>query len=236
MQTGINNGTINAHFLHADPLDKLPIVKGAEFDSYTNQHQDECLPGTRTELLNEVAEWAVSPEGKLIFWLNGMAGTGKSTISRTVARRLEEEKILGASFFFKRGEGDRGNAIKIFPTIARQLAKSIPQLTPGVRKAIDNNSDIGTKGLKEQFDKILLQPLLDLDSSALSVLNVVILMDALDECDVDKDVRLILQLLPRLQNSKAMRLRVLLTSRPELPIRLGFKKLAHQDHEDLMIA
>jgi hypothetical protein len=218
-----------------DPLDRLSIAYGAGFDSYTNQHQDECLPGTRSELLSEIAEWAMSPEGKCIFWLNGMAGTGKSTISRTVAKRFEEEKILGASFFFKRGQGDRGNAMKLFPTIARQLAKTVPRLIPGINKAIDNNSDIGNKGLKEQFDKILLQPLLDLDSPAMSVPNVVIIMDALDECDADLDIRLILQLLPQLQNSKAIRLRVLLTSRPELPIRLGFKKLATQEHKDLVL-
>ncbi|KAJ6154942.1 hypothetical protein N7485_013311 [Penicillium canescens] len=60
-------------------------------------------------------------------------------------------------------------------------------------------------------------------------------MDALDECDTDLDIRLTLQLLPQLRNSKAIRLRVLLTSRPELPIRLGFKKLATQDHEDLVL-
>ena len=186
-------------------------------------------------LLSEIAEWAMSPEGKCIFWLNGMAGTGKSTISRTMAKHFKEEKILGASFFFKRGEGDRGNAMKLFPTIARQLAKTIPQLIPGVQKAIDNNSDIGTKGLKEQFDKILLQPLLDLDSPALSIANVVIVIDALDECDVDDDIRLILQLLPQLHKSKAIRLRVLLTSRPELPIRLGFEKLASHDYEDMVL-
>ncbi|KAJ5816310.1 NACHT and WD40 domain protein [Penicillium robsamsonii] len=235
-QTGINNGTINAQFdLRSDPLDMLPIADGAVFDSYANQHQDKCLPGTRSELLNEIAQWAMSSEGKCIFWLNGMAGTGKSTVSRTVANRFEEEKLLGASFFFKRGEGDRGNAIKLFPTITKQLAKVIPQLTSGVRKAIDNNPDIGTKGLKEQFDRILLQPLLDLHSSTLPTLIVVIVIDALDECDVDNDMRLILQLLPQLQKAEGIRVRVLLTSRPELPIRLGFDKLPHHDHKDFVL-
>jgi hypothetical protein len=200
-----------------------------------NQHEDECLPGTRTELLNEIARWAVSPLGKCIFWLNGMAGTGKSTISRTVAIRFKQEKILGANFFFKRGQGDRGNAMKLFPTITRQLAKSIPQLTTGVQKAIYDNPDIGFKGMREQFDKILLQPLLDLEPSTLPILSVVIVIDALDECDVDNDIRLILQLLQQLKDPEALRLRVLLTSRPELPIRLGFKKLANHDYEHLVL-
>jgi hypothetical protein len=164
-----------------------------------------------------------------------MAGTGKSTIARTVARYFKQGKMLGASFFFKRGEGDRGNAMKLFPTITKQLAKSFPQLTPGIQKAIYNNSDIGTKGIREQFDKTLLQPLLDLNSSSLLIPNMVIVIDALDECDADNDMRLILQLLPQLQSSAAVRLRVLLTCRPELPIRLGFKRLANYDHKDLVL-
>ncbi|KAM5494468.1 hypothetical protein MaudMau93_000484, partial [Microsporum audouinii] len=82
-------------------LDGLQVATGAAFDYYGNHHT-ECLPGTRIELLREVEEWAKSARAKCIFWLNGMAGTGKSTISQTVARRLKEKKLLGASFFFKR--------------------------------------------------------------------------------------------------------------------------------------
>lgn len=55
-----------------------------------------------------------------------MAGIGKSTISRTIAKSFSLSKSLGVSFFFKRGEGDRGYAIKLFPIIVRELAKSIP--------------------------------------------------------------------------------------------------------------
>ncbi|KAJ6054864.1 NACHT and WD40 domain protein [Penicillium canescens] len=125
--------------------------------------------------------------------------------------------------------------MKLFPTIIRQLAKRIPQLTPGVQNAIRNNYDVGTKGMREQFDILLLQPLLDLNLSAIPILNMVIVIDALDECDVDDDMRLILQLLPQLQKLNSVRLRVFLTSRPELPIRLGFKKIANRDHKDLAL-
>ncbi|OQE11875.1 hypothetical protein PENFLA_c071G03084 [Penicillium flavigenum] len=213
-------------------LKQLPVARGAEFDSYTNQYEDYCHPGTRTDILRQIMGWARSPRGKCIFWLNGRAGTGKSTISRTMAKTFEDFNLLGASFFFKRGEGDRGNAIKLFPTITRQLARIIPQLIPGVQKAIHDNSDIATKGLMEQFDKLLFQPLLKLNPSALSIPIVVIVIDALDECDVDNDIRLVLQLLPLLQKVNTVRLRFLLTSRPELPIRLGFSNMADHNHED----
>ncbi|KGO75648.1 NACHT nucleoside triphosphatase [Penicillium italicum] len=214
--------------------DKLPIVYGAAFDSYEDQHEDECLPGTRTDILLGIREWAFSPEGRCIFWLNGMAGTGKSTISRTVARSFSEAKSLGASFFFKRGEGDRGKAMKLFPTIARQLAKSIPQLNPAVQQAVYDDPGIAMKAMKEQFDKLLLQPLLTLKRPDLPIQTMLIVIDALDECEGDNDIRLIIQLLPQLQKSHSLQLRVVLTSRPELPIRLGFSKL-NNEHKDLIL-
>ncbi|KAL4964462.1 uncharacterized protein BDV14DRAFT_190324 [Aspergillus stella-maris] len=111
-------------------LEALPTADGAEFNSYTNQHESECLPGTRIELCREILEWAVSLQGKCIFWLNGLAGTGKSTVSRTMARKFQQKGLLGASFFFKRGEGDRGNATKLFSTITGQLLDRNPELQP----------------------------------------------------------------------------------------------------------
>lgn len=215
-------------------LDKLPIARGAEFDSYLNQHEDECLPGTRSELLHKVASWAESPQGECIFWLNGMAGTGKSTISPTLAKSFKSAKLLGASFFFKHGEGDRGNALKLFPTITRQLVKNIPQLGYGVRKAIHEDSDITAKSLKEQFDKLLLQPLLELKEPNHPIPTAVIVVDALDECEA-MDIKIILQSLLQLQESNAVRLRIFLTSRPELPILDGFSDIAPYHYQDLAL-
>ncbi|KAA8648110.1 uncharacterized protein ATNIH1004_003993 [Aspergillus tanneri] len=141
VQIGSNPGTVINTFSE-DPLDKLPIACGAEFSSYADQHEDNCLPGTRTELRETIAEWAVSPHGKCIFWLNGMAGTGKSTIARTVAKSFKENGQLGASFFFKRGEADRGNAKRLISTITRQLVTSHGDLAPLVSKAIKNDPNI----------------------------------------------------------------------------------------------
>lgn len=58
--------------------DQLPAVGGATFDLYENQHGEKCLPGTRTDLIAQIKEWTMSPQAQCIFWLNGMAGTGKS--------------------------------------------------------------------------------------------------------------------------------------------------------------
>lgn len=171
-------------------------------------------------------EWALSAEGKTIFWLNGMAGTGKSTIARSIAYSLKEREALGASFFFKRGEGDRGNATKLFTTISRQLLLKIPELAPILDEAMRAHPDVATKGLRKQFDMLLLNPLYALQIPSTGVFPiVVIVLDALDECERDDDVRVILDLLSRIRTFPNVRIRVLLTSRPELPIRLGFSKM-----------
>ncbi|CAG8382220.1 unnamed protein product [Penicillium salamii] len=235
VQLGINNGNVNIQSHNVDILDKLLVARGAELDSYSDQHEDECLHGTRTDLLRNVAEWATSPGGKCIFWLNGMAGTGKSTIARTVARFFPGEQFTAATFFFKRGEADRGNATRLFPTISRQLATKIPDLASNLRNALTNDPDLGKKSLKVQFQGLLLRPLLDLDRLNSQMRMMFIIIDALDECDTDDDIRVILQLLPQLQELSTVRLRIFLTSRPELPIRLGFSKMANHQYQDLAL-
>lgn len=216
-------------------LGKLPIAHDAAFNSFTDQHEVECLPGTRTDLLDQITQWAGSPHGKCIFWLNGMAGTGKSTICRTVARSFHEKEQLGASFFFKRGEGDRGSAAKLFPTIAKQLIVSIPWLSASVEDAVTKDPDIGRKSLKEQWDKLILQPLLQSKPPDQQGVKRVVVIDALDECDREEDIRLIIRLLPQLWESKSLHLQVFLTSRPELPTRLGFRDIADGEHQDCIL-
>lgn len=221
--------------ISTDLDDRFPVVEQAAFDSFDNQHGEQCLTGTRTELISQIDQWATSPQGRCIFWLNGMAGTGKSTISRTVARSFSKRELLGASFFFKRGEADRGNARRLFPTLAKQLASSIPELGSHLRQAVLDNPGITGKGIREQFDKILLQPALRLEESGLRIRTAIIMVDALDECDGDNDIRLILQLLTHFRRLKLLHLRVFLTSRPELPIRLGFSNIAIQEHQDFIL-
>jgi hypothetical protein len=211
-------------------LDKLPIAHGAEFDNYIHQHEDKCLPGTRTDLLHQISEWTISLDKQAIFWLHGEAGTGKSTIARTAAKSFKQANLLGATFFFKRGEPDRGNASKVFSTVADQLVRRFPQLRSSVREAIANDPMITSKSLREQFDRLLLQPLLDTELLNPQPLTIVMVFDALDECESDSDIRVIIQSLSRLQEASAFRLRVLLTSRPELSIRLEISKLTNQHY------
>jgi hypothetical protein len=86
-----------------------------------------------------------------------MAGMGKSTIARTVAQSFASRGQLGASFFFKKGERERGNASRFFTTIASDLVVHEPGVVPGIRKALDKDSKIADKSLRDQFEKLILQ-------------------------------------------------------------------------------
>jgi Mrp family chromosome partitioning ATPase len=213
----------------------LSIAVGASFNSHNEEHNARCLPNTRTELLDEMTRWANNENGKSIFWLSGMAGTGKSTIARTVAQSFASRGQLGASFFFKKGEGERGNASRFFTTIATDLVGCEPGMLPGIRKALDENSTISHKALKDQFEKLILQPLLGIKQARSQAVARVVVIDALDECEREADIRAILQLLARTKDIRPVPLRIVVTSRPELHIRLGFREMPNGTYQDLVL-
>ncbi|KAF3121133.1 hypothetical protein TWF569_002810 [Orbilia oligospora] len=156
-----------APFLELDQadLEKMTYAEDAAFDSCDDA---KCHPKTRQELLNQIKEWAEDPKGECIFWLSGQAGTGKSTISRTVADIFNNCKRLGASFFFKGGENKRDNASLLFTTISVQLSRRLPGLVPYIKRAIQGDRDIIRKSFQKQFKYLVLQPLQELGRKAIS--------------------------------------------------------------------
>jgi hypothetical protein len=73
-----------------------------------------CLEGTRIAVLDQVELWTRDPSRPPIYWLNGLAGTGKSTIAQTIAERMFADRRLGGSFFCSRDSADRSNLQLIF--------------------------------------------------------------------------------------------------------------------------
>lgn len=157
----------------------LPIVQNAAFDAYEQDH-GECHPETRVELLQRIRDWANDPNAKRIFWLNGWAGTGKTTVSKPVSRWLAELRPnatvrLGASYFFKRGDADRASAALLFPTIASQLAAQVNQLGVLIAQAVKTHPQICCKPLDEQFKRLVREPLQRLPHDVSSPTYVVVL-------------------------------------------------------------
>ena len=215
-------------------LAKLPHASQAAFNSYDKQHDLLCLPETRVDVLKQIISWADGCDERCIFWLNGMAGTGKSTISRTVACKYYDLNLLGASFFFSRGGGDVSHARKFFTSIAVQLAKKSPLLKRYICQVIAEHSDIASQALRDQWNQLVLQPLSKLEADSLQS-PLLIVIDALDECEGENDIQAIIQLFTEAKNLKDIRLQVFITSRPETPIRLGFRAMPGILYHDLVL-
>ncbi|KAK6527333.1 hypothetical protein TWF281_010518 [Arthrobotrys megalospora] len=222
----------------------LPTAEEAVFGAYADQNEPECLPGTRIDLLNDIIQWADGSQ-RCMFWLVGRAGTGKSTISRTVARSFQENGQLGASFFFKRGEAERANGALLFTTIAIQLANRFRGMIPSIQTAIEADPSIPKKALREQFEKLIFRPLSEIKplfnnptsfhTSTSPKLRSIIVIDALDECEQRSDTNIIVNLLARLREIKTIDVRVFLTSRPEIPIRPAFKRLREDNYKEFIL-
>lgn len=183
-----------------------------------------CQKGTRTWLLEKIVDWANAGEGQTIFWLNGLAGMGKSAIAQTIAHHFADSGQLGASFFFKASLG-RSKADLFFPTIASALVRSITPLERYVCDSLEEECGplgeikIETKEICTQFNTLVFKPLQQLSNNNNSIVwTRVLVIDALDECESIDDTNKICQLLSKLHQFNKFRFRILLTSRDERPI------------------
>jgi len=202
-------------------MGQLPVAAGAAHNSQAEEDNNICLKTTRSELLHDIDEWLENTNTETIFWLQGMAGTGKSTIARTIAKRWDDQNHLGASFFFKRGGGDCGNLSCFYTTIAFQLAIRHHDLASSIKATVDRDPSLMSKLGEEQFDKLILQPIMGLQPAKRKTIAIVI--DALDECDGDEGIKRLIRIFTRTKDVSNVRMKVFITSRPELHIRLGFR-------------
>ena len=151
-----------------------------------------------------------------VFWLNGLAGTGKSTIAQTVAEFAFAEGKLGASFFCSRDFADRSNLRMIFPTLAFQLAYRYPLFRKELLQVLRSHPDVGRESLYSQMEKLIVGPL------KTARIPTLIIIDALDECKDEEPASAILSILSRYLD-QIPNVKFFITGRPEPQIRSGFR-------------
>lgn len=153
-----------------------------------------------------------------------------------MAQSLDKQGASLASFFFKRGAGDLARSRKVISSVVFQLAIRSRHFGSLVCDALWEYPNLGdSASLSQQFDKLLLRPLQRARQSVPHSLSFVVVLDALDECDDFDDIRLLLRMLGDTQNMAGLGLRVLVTSRPEIPIRLGFHNMKHIAYYELAL-
>ncbi|GAB1521065.1 hypothetical protein RhiTH_004156 [Rhizoctonia solani] len=173
-----------------------------------------CTEGTREAQIKLLLEWADEPSSGRTCWMNGMAGTGKTTIAYTVCTELKSKNRLGASFFCSRTIPECRRVKHIIPSIAYQLARFSLPFRCALSKALSADIDAHALALNVQYKKLIEDPLAAVKDCLPSDLIVVI--DALDECDNEDSVGQILELL--MPAAHTLPIRFLISSRPEKEI------------------
>jgi len=192
------------------------------------------MEGTRVQILSEIYAWIKDLTGPQIFWLAGMAGTGKSAIAWTICATADKdlEIVFGGSFFCSRSTGlsAQRDVRCVIPTLAQLMARQSDVFA----RALDAELKVDPEVLHQQVDvqvkKLLYKPLLALRDSQIPIVFVI---DALDECsgqltgsealDNAETHRIVSDMLEALvafsRSDDRLPVKFLVTSRPETHIR-----------------
>ncbi|KZP06575.1 WD40 repeat-like protein [Athelia psychrophila] len=177
----------------------------------------QCLEGTRTALLQSlIADLTTATPETNVLWLYGVAGSGKSTISTTMAEWLHDRGQRGPFLFFNRNSPSQSSPDGVIRTLAYQLALANSVLRDAICDAIEKDTEIATRPLDAQFKALVLEPLRSCSSNLAT--PIVIILDAFDECGDAKSRRALVYLLTTHLPLLPLHFRFLITGRPELDL------------------
>jgi hypothetical protein len=182
---------------------------------YLCEDGEGCMRGTRRDILLQLEHWLTDEQAKRLFWLNGLAGMGKSSIAQKFAETSFADGKLGASFFCSRNYVNRSNLRSIFPALAFQLAHRYPDFRQELLPVLTANPDVDQESLTSQLEKLLVGPFQAMRTRTL------IIIDALDECRDEEPVSALLSALSCYVD-KIPLVKFFITGRPEPWICSGF--------------
>ncbi|KAF9472196.1 hypothetical protein BDN70DRAFT_998279 [Pholiota conissans] len=203
------------------------ISSGAFHNASERDFSPRCHPHTRTAIREAIIDWIKAPDvnRKLILWLYGPAGAGKTAIEQSIADQCAEEGLLAASFFFGRTADGRNDSSRIVATLAYQLCQSIPEIHEAVLSEIEKDPTIFSRSLEVQMDTLVIAPLTAVTLTR-PYKQRAILVDGIDECGPDSAAPArLLHLLGRTSFLiRHVHLVFLVTSRSEYEIRQTFSQ------------
>ncbi|PVG03761.1 WD40 repeat-like protein [Serendipita vermifera] len=184
-----------------DKVTRLKIVEGI-----IGEHHSTCLPNTRVKILDTIRKWADDPSSSQVWWLTDAAGAGKSTIAKHLSDEWRRKGMLGGCFFFDKNFPEKRETRRFCETMAYQLATSHPALRPSILRGINElRSDPSFSAFVDKLQRMVIEPVEGFD--------LILVIDALDECDQKDREDLLRDLLPLIP--RASRMKLLVTSRPE---------------------
>ncbi|RXW12216.1 hypothetical protein EST38_g13638, partial [Candolleomyces aberdarensis] len=210
----------------------LDVSRMADHKYYLKQNEQEklrrtvCTPGTRVRILSNIVKWAndTSPESQGIYWLFGPAGSGKSSIAYTVARRFEltgdvdDTITLGGNFFCSRQFDETRSGTRIVCTIAYHLALKCKAFAECLHRS--GAFDAIYEGPRAQLDDLLIRPWGESQSvaskdSTIPPPRFLIVIDALDEVEKQGGSEFLRALLDVINENDLPGLKFFVTSRSD---------------------
>ena len=195
-----------------------------EGDEQRSLRRAVCTPGTRERILANIAAWArdTSLDSHTIYWLFGLAGSGKSTIAFTLARRFElagntDTTALGGNFFCSRQFEETKQAKRIVRTIVYHLALVCKPFASTLTRC--GRFDTIDRDVRTQLEDLLVRPWHESESDRLADASIpphyLIVIDALDEIDGKGGSEFLRDLLHIINKHHLRGLKFFATSRPD---------------------
>ena len=191
-------------------LSGMPYAEGARFDP-----EKGCLPGTRKGIIDEITQWVNSPNGDdvyRVFFLSGVAGSGKSAIAHAIAQLFDQQVRLGSSYCCDRSDQTNRRPSNILSTIALNIADIDQHWKMSLSNIVKGNRSLRTtRSATEQFKNFILEP-----AKALTTVGpILVVIDALDESAEEQSRKALLDILSKGISDLPPNFRILITARPE---------------------
>jgi hypothetical protein len=169
----------------------------------------------------KLADWANDgAEGLTTFWLSGMAGTGKTAIASTFASNMADEAVLGASFFIDRQRAERRDLSRIIQTLAYDLGKHSHAHLREMSTVLLDDPTFERLSFQKQARLLIEKPF-----NIVRPETLVVVIDALDECDASDRASLLGTLITSFANHP---IKLFVTSRNEVDIANAFRNVDHR--------
>jgi hypothetical protein len=156
-------------------------------------------------------EWVDDNSDRQICWLGGPPGFGKTAIAQSIAEQCVTRQALAASFFFRRGAENRSDTTRFIPTLADQLTLSIPDAKSSIQTVREKDHTIFGQSLDDQLQKLIINPVLSNTPPS----RMVVVVDALDECEDKDDIVVFIEALLRASRERRLPFRFFVTGRAE---------------------
>ncbi|KAH9007214.1 hypothetical protein EDB86DRAFT_65105 [Lactarius hatsudake] len=206
-----------------DEAVRMRLTEGLNTGGWRSDRR--CLPGTRTRYIDRIWEWIRTPDGPVLCWLNGVAGSGKTAISHELAATLHAKRRPYSCFFFK--HDDAALALSAVRLLAYGLS-FVSGLRELVIQALELSDDTRVHPtMEEQFMALIVTPLQEF-AAICPETTVVLVIDGVDECPADTRPAFLAAIRAGVLHLPAS-VKIFLASRPRSDVRAVVETLAPLD-------